>query len=69
MRLLAVTVSKSAVHVRFFFLAFGALGTKSKRGQKGELYVAALAAVVSLGVCRRSLVFLFFFDTCFAVLV
>ena len=57
MRLLAVTVSKSAVHVRLFFLAFGALGSNSQRGQKGELYVAALAAFASLGVRHGSLVF------------
>ena len=59
--MLAVTGLKSDVHVRFFFLAFGALGTKSKRGQKGELYVAALAAGASLGVWRGSLVSGFFF--------
>ena len=67
--MLAVTVLKSAVHVLLFLLVFGALWTKPQRGQKGELYVAALAAVVSLGFCRGSLVFRFLFDTCFCGLV
>ena len=34
---------------RAFFLAFGALGRKSQRAQKGELCAAALAEVASLG--------------------
>ena len=45
--------------MRFFSLAFSALGSKPQRGQKGELCVAALAAVASLGVCHGSLVFRF----------
>ena len=56
---LAVTVSKSAVHVRFFFLAFGALGSKPQRAQKGGFCAAALEEVASLGVCRGSLNFHF----------
>ena len=43
-----------------FLLAFGALGGKSQRAQKGELCAAALAKVASLGVGRRSLIFRFF---------
>ena len=38
----------------FFLLAFGALGRKSQRAQKGELCAAALAEVASLGVGRGS---------------
>ena len=53
--------SNPAVHVRFFWLAFGALGRKSQRAQKGELCAAALAEVASLGVGRGSLIFRFFF--------
>ena len=60
-RLLAVTGSKLDVHVWLCFLAFGALGTTPQRGQKGELYVAALAAGASLGFWRGSLVFFLFF--------
>ena len=63
-----VTGSNPAVHVRFFLLAFGALGRKSQRAQKGELCAAALAEVASLGVGRGSLIFSpIFFDACFAV--
>ena len=65
--MLAVTGSNPAVHVRFFLLAFGALGRKSQRAQKGELCAAALAEVASLGVGRGSLIFPIFFDACFAV--
>jgi hypothetical protein len=55
-------------HVRFLLLAFGALGRKSQRAQKGELCAAALAEVASLGVGRGSLIFSrIFFDACFAV--
>ena len=49
----------------FFLLAFGALGRKSQRAQKGELCAAALAEVASLGVGRGSLIFPIFFDACF----
>ena len=57
--MLAVTGSKPDAHVRFFFLAFGALGSKSQRAQKGEFCAAALEEVASLGVCHGSLVFRF----------
>ena len=49
-----------------FLLAFGALGRKSQRAQKGELCAAALAEVASLGVGRGLLIFSDFFDACFA---
>ena len=45
-----------------FWLAFGALGGKSQRAQKGELCAAALAEVASLGVGSGSLVFFRFFS-------
>ena len=48
-----------------FLLAFGALGRKSQRAQKGELCAAALAEVASLGVGRGSLIFLRFFRCVF----
>ena len=64
---MAVTGSNPAVHVRFFLLAFGALGRKSQRAQKGELCAAAMAEVASLEVGRGSLFFPTFFDACFAV--
>ena len=57
--MLAVTGSKPDAHVRFFFLAFGALGSKSQRAQKGGFCAAALEEVASLGVCRGSLNFHF----------
>ena len=59
---MAVTGSNPAVHVRFFLLAFGALGRKSQRAQKGELCAAAMAEVASLGVGRGSLIFSRFFS-------
>ena len=65
--MLAVAASNPAVHVRFFLLAFGALGRKSQRAQKGELCAAALAEVASLEVGRGSLFSPTFFDACFAV--
>ena len=43
-----------------FVLAFGALGRKSQRAQKGELCATALAKVASLGAGRGSLIFRFF---------
>ena len=46
----------------FFLLAFGALGRKSQRAQKGELCAAAVAEVASLVVGRGSLVFFRFFS-------
>ena len=67
--MLAVTGSNPAVYVRFFLLAFGALGRKSQRAQKGELCAAALEEVASLRVCRESLIFPFCFVACFSVLV
>ena len=67
MRMSAVTGSNPAVNVRFFMLAFGALGRKSQGAQKGELCAAALAEITSLGVGRGSLIFHDFFDACFAV--
>ena len=69
MRMLAVTGSNPAAHVRFLLLAFGALGRKSQRAQKGELLcTAALAEVASLGIGRGSLIFPpIVFDACFAV--
>ena len=48
-----------------FVLAFGALGRKSQRAQKGELCAAALAEVASLGVGRGSLIFSDFFRCVF----
>ena len=60
MRVLAVTASNPAVHVRFFLLAFGALGRKSQRAQKGELCAATPAEVASLEVGRGSLIFRLF---------
>ena len=48
-----------------FLLAFGALGRKSQRAQKGELCAAALAEVASLGVGRGSLIFPDFFRCVF----
>jgi hypothetical protein len=51
--------------VRFLLLAFGALGGKSQRAQKGELCAAALAEVASLGVGRGSLIFPDFFRCVF----
>ena len=65
MRILAVTGSNPAVHVRFMLLAFGALGRKSQRAQKGELFAAALAEVANLGVGRGSLIFSDFFRCVF----
>ena len=65
--MLAVAASNPAVHVRFFLLAFGALGRKSQRAQKGELCAAAMAEVASLEVGRGSLFSPTFFDACFAV--
>ena len=50
-----------------FFVAFGALGRKSQRAQKGVLCAAALAKVASLGVGRGSLSPPIFLDACFAV--
>ena len=50
-----------------FLLAFGALGRKSQRAQKGELYAAALAEFACLGVGRGSHISPDFFDACFAV--
>ena len=55
--MLGVKGSNPAVHVRFLLLAFCALGRKSQRAQKGELYVAALVEVACLGVGRGSLIF------------
>ena len=46
-------------------LAFGALGRKSQRAQRGELCAAALAEVASLGVGRGSLIFSDFFRCVF----
>ena len=48
-------------------LAFGALGRKSQRAQKGELCAAGIAEVAGLGVGRGSLIFPIFFDASFAV--
>jgi hypothetical protein len=58
--MLAVAASNPAVHVRFFLLAFGALGRKSQRAQNGKLCAAALAEVASLEVGRGSLIFRLF---------
>ena len=44
---------------------FGALGRKSQRAQKGELFAAALAEVASLGVGRGSLILSDFFRCVF----
>ena len=52
----------------FFLLAFGALGRKSQRAQKGELCAAALAEVASLGVGCGSLIFPRFFRCVFCSL-
>ena len=58
-------LSNHAVHVRFLLLAFGALGRKSQRAQKGELCAAAMAEVARLGVGRGSLLFPDFFRCVF----
>ena len=55
------------MHVRFVLLAFGALGGKSQRAQKGELCAAALAEVASLRLAAGRLFFPIFFHACFAV--
>ena len=49
----------------FLLLAFGALGRKSQRAQKGELCAAALAENATLEVGRRSLIFSDFFRCVF----
>ena len=55
--MLAVAGSNPAVHVRWFLLlALCALGRKSQRAQKGELFAAALVEVARLMVGRGSLV-------------
>ena len=67
--MLAVTGLKPDAHVRFVFFAFGALGSKSQRAQKGGFCAAALKGVAGLGVCRGSLNFHFFVGACIAILV
>ena len=67
--MLAVTGSNPAVYVQLSLFAFGALGRKSQRAQKGELCAAALEEVASLRVCRESLIFPFCVVACVAVLV
>ena len=52
-----------------FFLAFGALGSKPQRLQKGGFCAAALEEVARFAVCRGSLIFHFFVVACFVVLV
>ena len=66
----AVTGSNPDAHVRFFFLALVALGSKPQRAPKGGFCAAALEEeVASLKVCRGSLNFRFFVVACIAILV